>query len=58
MSWTMGHFVSESLVRHVGRSPFLVLGGPFEPVLRGMAVLLAFYWILLWMFRKGIFVKI
>jgi predicted acyltransferase len=58
MSWTMEHFVSEALVRHVGRATFQVLGGPFEPVLRGMAVLLVFYWILLWMYRKGVFIKI
>lgn len=58
MSWTMEHFVSENLVRHLGAAPFQVLGAPFEPVLRGAAVLLVFYWILLWMYRKGIFVKI
>jgi predicted acyltransferase len=58
MSWTMEHFVSESLTIHLGRAPFLVLGAPFEPVLRGIGVLLVFWWILLWMYRKKIFVKI
>jgi hypothetical protein len=58
MSWTMEHFVSESLLRHLGTAPFLALGAPFEPVLRGAAVLLVFYWILHWMYRKGIFIKI
>ena len=43
MSWTLEHFVSTALVRHLGRAPFLVLGPPFEPVLRGAAVLLVFW---------------
>jgi predicted acyltransferase len=58
MSWTMEHFVSESLATHLGRAPFLLLGPPFEPVLRGIAVLLIFWWILYWMYRKKIFIKI
>jgi len=58
MSWTMEHFVSESLATHLGRAPFLLLGPPFEPVLRGIAVLLVFWWILHWMYRKKIFIKI
>jgi predicted acyltransferase len=58
MSWTMERFVSESLTIHFGRAPFLVLGAPFEPVLHGIAVLLVFWSILYWMYRKQIFVKI
>ena len=58
MSWTMEHLVSQSLATHLGRAPFLLLGPPFEPVLRGIAVLLVFWWILHWMYRKKIFIKI
>jgi predicted acyltransferase len=58
MSWTMEHFVSESLTIHFGRAPFLVLGAPFAPVLHGIAVLLIFWSILYWMYRKQIFIKI
>ena len=58
MSWTMEHFVSQSLATHLGSAPFLLLGSPFEPMLRGMAVLLVFWWILRWMYRKKIFIKI
>jgi hypothetical protein len=36
MSWTLEHFVSESLKIHLGSAPFLVFGPPFEPVLRGV----------------------
>jgi predicted acyltransferase len=58
MSWTMEGFVREALPRHLGHAPFLVLGAPFEPVLQGAAVLLVFWLVLLWMYRRGIFVRI
>jgi predicted acyltransferase len=58
MSWTMEHFITESLLIHFGRAPFLVLGAPFEPVLRGAAVLLVFWGILYWMYRRKVFVRI
>ena len=58
MSWTMEHFVSQSLATHLGSAPFFLLGPSFEPVLRGIAVLLVFWWILHWMYRKKIFIKI
>jgi predicted acyltransferase len=58
MSWTLEHWVSENLVRHLGRAPFLVLGAPFEPVLRGASVLVVFWLILYWMYRHRIFVRI
>jgi heparan-alpha-glucosaminide N-acetyltransferase len=58
MSWTLEHPVSEALVRHLGEAPFLLLGPPFEPVLRGIGVLLVFWSILYWMYRRKIFIKI
>lgn len=58
MSWTIEHFVSETLVTHLGRGPFLVLGAPFEPVLRGAGVLLVFWLMLYWMYRRRVFVRI
>jgi predicted acyltransferase len=58
MSWTLEHFVSENLVRHFGRAPFLVLGAPFEPVLIGASVLVTFWLVLYWMYKKRIFVRI
>jgi predicted acyltransferase len=58
MSWTMEHFVSQSLATHFGSAPFLLLGPSFEPVLRGIAVLLVFWSILYWMYRRKIFIKI
>ncbi len=58
MSWTMEKFVSGALLRHLGSGPFAVLGAPFEPVLRGAAVLMVFWLILLWMYRRRMFLRI
>ena len=58
MSWTIEDFVSSALVRHLGPGPFAVMGAPFEPVLRGAAVLVVFWIILLWMYRRKIFLRI
>ena len=45
-------------VRHGGAAPFAILGAPFEPVLRGAAVLVVFWSILYWMYRRRIFLRI
>ncbi|HEX6209807.1 MAG TPA: hypothetical protein VF136_03460 [Methylomirabilota bacterium] len=58
MSWTLEHFVSSALLTHLGRAPFLVLGAPFEPVLLGAAVIVVFWGILYWMYRRKIFLRI
>ena len=58
MSWTIEHFVSSALVRHFGRAPFMALGEPFEPVLRGLGVLIVFWLVLFWMHRRRIFLRI
>jgi heparan-alpha-glucosaminide N-acetyltransferase len=58
MSWTMEHFVTDALMRHVGLPAFSWLGPPFVPVLRGAAVVLVFWSILFWMYRRKIFVRI
>ena len=58
MSWTMEHFVSSALVRHLGRAPFAIAGPAFEPVLRGAGVLAVFWLILFWMYRRKIFLRI
>jgi predicted acyltransferase len=58
MSWTLEGFVASALERHLGKAPFLLLGAPFEPVLRGLAVLLVFWVVLFWMYRRRIFLRI
>jgi heparan-alpha-glucosaminide N-acetyltransferase len=58
MSWTIEHFISSALVRHLGAAPFAIMGPPFEPVLRGVGVLIVFWLILYWMYRRKIFLRI
>jgi predicted acyltransferase len=58
MSWTMERFVTAAIVRHLGRGTMLAFGAPFEPVVRGFFVLLVFWLILLWMYRRRIFIRI
>jgi predicted acyltransferase len=57
MAWTMRGFVGDSLDRHLG-SIFGVAGATFQPVLHGFAVLVVFWCILFWMYRKKIFLRI
>ena len=58
MSWTMEEWVRDAWLRHLGAAPFAIFGPPFEPVLRGLAVLIVFWSILFWMYRRRIFVRI
>jgi heparan-alpha-glucosaminide N-acetyltransferase len=58
MSWTIEHFVADALVRHLGKAPFAMFGAPFEPVLRGLGVLVVFWLMLCWMYRRKIFLRI
>jgi predicted acyltransferase len=58
MSWTMERFVTAAIVRHLGRGTMLAFGAPFEPVVRGFFVLLVVWLILLWMYRRRIFIRI
>ena len=58
MSWTIEQFISSALVRHLGTAPFAIAGQPFEPVLRGIGVLIVFWLILYWMYRRKIFLRI
>jgi hypothetical protein len=46
MSWTIEHCVTSALARHLGRAPFAILGAPFEPVLRGIGVLMVLGYVL------------
>ncbi|HYM78553.1 MAG TPA: DUF5009 domain-containing protein [Candidatus Dormibacteraeota bacterium] len=57
MSWTMGLYFYKALERHFGR--LLALAGPtFQPVFQGFGVILIFWIILFWMYRRKIFLKI
>ncbi len=58
MSWTIKEGTAANLKRHLGKETFSVLGEPYEPLLEGMAVLLVLWLILLWMYRRKLFLRI
>jgi heparan-alpha-glucosaminide N-acetyltransferase len=58
MSWTMGNFVDNAVSRHFGWVMSAMAGPTFQPVLHGFAVLLIFWCILFWMYRRKIFLRI
>jgi predicted acyltransferase len=58
MSWTMSAFFGDALDRHFGKAISAIAGTTFQPVLHGFAILLIFWLILLWMYRRKIFLRI
>jgi heparan-alpha-glucosaminide N-acetyltransferase len=58
MIWTMSSFVSNALDRHAGSAISAIAGPTFEPVLHGFAMMLVFWLILFWMYRRKIFLRI
>lgn len=58
MSWTMANFVDNAVSRHFGWAMSAMAGPTFQPVLHGFAVLLIFWFILFWMYRRKIFLRI
>lgn len=53
-----GGFIRESIKTHAGQRVFESLGTPYAPMLERTTVLLAFWLILLWMYRRKIFLRI
>ena len=58
MIWTMSDFVSNALDRHAGNAIAAIAGPIFERVLHGLAMMLVFWLILFWMYRRKIFLRI
>jgi predicted acyltransferase len=51
-------FITSSLRKHLGESFFKRGGDAYAPLIMGVAVLLTYWLILLWMYRRRIFVRI
>jgi heparan-alpha-glucosaminide N-acetyltransferase len=51
-------FIKKSLLTHLGAGIFQVLGPELEPLLLGLAILLVFWLILFWMYRRKLFLRI
>ena len=58
MSWTMSGFFGNALDRHLGKIISVIAGSTLQPVLHGFAGMLIFWFILLWMYRRKIFLRI
>ena len=51
-------YTMQALHTHLGTAPFAILGPHFVPVLTGLAALAIFWLVLLWMYRRQIFLRI
>jgi predicted acyltransferase len=58
MSWTMESFFGGAIDRHFGGAVAAIAGPTFQPVLHGFLVISIFWLILLWMYRRKIFLRI
>ena len=56
--WLWKRFIAETLVRHLGKAPFLIFGPAYELLLLGAATLLVLWLVLFWMYRRRIFLRI
>jgi heparan-alpha-glucosaminide N-acetyltransferase len=54
----MGSWVRDSLKTHLGPHVFDLLGATYAPILERVLILLVFWLILLWMYRRKIFLRI
>jgi predicted acyltransferase len=50
-------FIEASLDTHFGGA-FRVAGDPYQPFLQGLAVVLALWFVLFWMYRRRLFLRI
>lgn len=53
-----GDFISRNLRTNLGQGIFEICGVAYEPLLQGAAVLLVFWLLLFWMYRRKLFLRI
>jgi predicted acyltransferase len=58
MSWTMEGFFGDAIDRHFGRATLLIAGPTFQSLVHGFAIMLIFWLILFWMYRRRLFLRI
>ena len=51
-------FIADSFRIHLGRNAFQIFGSALEPLVLGAAVLLTYWLILFWMYRRKIFLRV
>jgi predicted acyltransferase len=59
MSWTVEEPIREALKRHLGTTGiFTILGADVAPVLYGLATLVIMWFVLLFLYRRNVFIRI
>jgi predicted acyltransferase len=58
MSWTMAEFFGDAIDRHIGNVLAAISGPTLQPMIHGFAVMLVMWFILYWMYRRKLFLKI
>jgi heparan-alpha-glucosaminide N-acetyltransferase len=58
MSWTMEPYFRRALQIHLGWLISAVAGPTFQPIFYGLGVMLIFWLVLFWMYRRKVFVRI
>lgn len=58
MAHLVDGFIGTALKTHLGTGTFGALGAPYEPLLHGASVLLVLWLLLLWMYRRRLFLRI
>jgi heparan-alpha-glucosaminide N-acetyltransferase len=51
-------FVSSSLLTNLSARPFAILGPSLQPLLLGISMLVVYWFMLLWMYRRKVFLRI
>jgi len=51
-------FITDSFRIHLGQGAFLIFGAGVQPFVQGLAVLATYWLILLWMYRRKLFLRI
>ena len=51
-------FASGSIRTHLGHGVFEIFGSAYAPILQNFSVLLVFWLILFWMYRRKLFIRI
>lgn len=58
MSWTMKPFFEGVLKRHLSAGVFTIFGAAFQEAVLGFGVMLIFWVLLFWMYRRKVFLRI
>ena len=58
LAHTIEGFIDKSIKTHIGQNYSQIFGDPYETLISGTVILLVYWFILRWMYKKKIFIKI